>query len=328
MAKSELKKAFTFTNDYNEEKRNLYLREMCESVCRYIKTGVKNKQLEELIPIEDEFRKKYEKRFDTSKIVENIRNLEYNKSFNDFIAVIEDENGRKNEVLVQKFYGQIMEDVLTTIQQELEEIIRDTAYLSHMNVLYELYTREEKLKYEEEKFQKLSEKYQLMADIAELLSKQRRMELEDLRRSENVSYEDMRRLLSDCSEYFNIRTRNEKTEISLSPTGRKYIEYILNKEKTYSYEALNQLVYENCDSLMDALENSCEKGIKFELKLKEISADRERAIKHKYFRTWQAIMADKEEGYSINNIVLELEERAEDEESSYRISDVWYKNIY
>lgn len=55
---------------YEEGNREEYLKELGESVHKYINTGVKNQQLDELLTLQVEFRRRYQDRFNVAKVIE------------------------------------------------------------------------------------------------------------------------------------------------------------------------------------------------------------------------------------------------------------------
>ena len=65
------KKVPDLTSFYNndEEKRDQYVRELENAIQKYIKTGVKSKQLDEVWEVEQVFQIRYQERFDVQKLI-------------------------------------------------------------------------------------------------------------------------------------------------------------------------------------------------------------------------------------------------------------------
>lgn len=71
MRKAEFWKK-SYIDEKDEREKETYLKELGYSVHNYIKTGVKNRQLEAWSDLEEQFFQKYEERFVTEKIAEQI----------------------------------------------------------------------------------------------------------------------------------------------------------------------------------------------------------------------------------------------------------------
>lgn len=67
-------KGEVFRNSYmnDDDKKEVYLKELGDSLHNYIRTGVKNEQLDDLVELEEVFQERYEERFDIQKITEMI----------------------------------------------------------------------------------------------------------------------------------------------------------------------------------------------------------------------------------------------------------------
>ncbi len=331
MGKNEYAKK-TYIDEKNDCEKETYLRELGNSVHNYIKTGVKNQQLDDLIDLEEQFKQKYQLCFDTKKIAEQISEIskdnmieivwEYKEKM-DSLALSTD---KINQFQAVEVSDRIYQKVVEKVYDKLNEIMRDAAYLSHMNMLYELYEKEEQLRREEEEYDRISEKYQKMADVLKNLSKQRHMELEQLQEQTELSKRELEAILSRNSKYFNMRKKPESIQISLSPSGRKYYAHVMDSQEKFSREASNQLIYKNCDSLMEALENSYNKGIECELKLEKLSPEREWAIQSKYHIMAQKFISDQEDMYTAKIFEIRTEKESvykNNEKHRIRIPREW-----
>ena len=220
------------------------------------------------------------------------------------------------EVVIQSVYDNVID--------KLKKIIKDTAYLSHVNMLYELYEQEERLRREEAEYEKIAEQFQKMADITKSLIKERRMKIERLQQQVDISEKELDNLLDRYEKYFNIRKKKEGIQISLSPIGKKYYDYIMNSQQKYSRNTLEKLVYKNCDKLMESIENSYNRGLEFNLKLEELSPERDRAIQSKYHRLAKKFISEHEEIYTANAYIInEDKESVYNEKNRIRIPRQW-----
>ncbi|MDE6601494.1 MAG: hypothetical protein K2K90_04910 [Lachnospiraceae bacterium] len=333
MEKGELRKLNYLLDDEDDKKDN-YLKELGNAVHNYMKTGVKNKQLDDLAELEEKFQQKYQERLDIKEIADLISQSsqkKMNEIGKDYKWKIDAANNQENPEKVyinniEKVSELISKTVAEVIVDRLQKVIKDTAYLSHMNMLYELFEQEEQLRREEEEYERISKRYQKMADIAKTLSNQRRMEIELLQKKADVSQKELEELLSRNGKYFNVREKQNSVQISLSPAGRKYNEYIVNWQERYSKKAVDQLIYKNCSNLIEALENSYDSGIEFEPRLEQISSGMERALQSRYHRTMQKIISENEQVYTVKDYIIEENrerERINNEKNRIRIPREW-----
>lgn len=326
MGRSELQKNM-YGKYSDDEDKEIYLKELEKSIYTYIKTGVKNTQLDNLAELKEEFQKKYKERFNAGKIAKAISQLSaerishfekiYKPGFERGDIVCEK---KKQEIDVGQISDHIEKIVIEVAYDNLQEVIKDTAYLSHMNMLYELYEYEERLRKKEEEYKKGLEKFEKIDDILKCLGKVRRMQIKQLQKQVNISENKLQSLLIKNKKYFNIREKTKTIQISLSPEGRKYCEYVMNSQQNYSKSTLDQLVYKNCDRMMEVIENACDKKLEFDLKLEEISPEKDRALQVKCHRVMQKIIVATEEFYQYR---IEESEYRENEKNRIRIPREW-----
>ena len=69
---------------------------------------------------------------------------------------------------------------------------------------------------------------------------------------------------------FNIRNKKNVVKVSLSPKGKKFNNYFLNSSRNISNETYNELLYKNCNMLIESLENSCERKVVYQIKLEGV----------------------------------------------------------
>lgn len=322
MGKGESQRISYIIDKNDDYEKEIYLKELGASVHNYIKTGVKNSQLNDLAELEQAFQKRYEERFNVKKIADEISQSSKRKMVENGASYIQEMkknaestaiDGQTYRVNIEKVSNQVLEIMVEVLYDNLKKVIKDTAYMSHMNMLYELYEQEERLRREEAEYEKISEKYHKIADIAKNLSEERRMNIERLQKQADISEKDLTELVSRNKKFFNLREKKESVQISLSPSGKKYYDYVMNSQEKYSKGAINQLVYKNCDKLMTSLKNSYDRGIELELKLEEISSDKDRALQVKYHRIMQKFISENEEVYTAKGYIIR-----EEKESVYR----------
>lgn len=331
MRKSESRRISEIIDEYNDYDKEIYLKELGASVHNYIRTGVKNRQLDELLELEEVFQEKYEESFDIKEIANIISMSSKNKIgeiSKTYRKEIKNEMSKEKifEFNIEKASDHIMEMVIEVVHDKLQKILKDAAYLSHMNMLYELYEKEERLRREEAEYEKISEKFQKMADITKSLSREKRMKIEELQKQVNISEQELGGVLSQNKKYFNIREKQESIQVSLSPKGRKYCDYVMDSQEKYSKSTLNQLVYKNCDKLMESLENSYDKGIEFELRFEAVSPEKNRALQAKYHKIMKKIISENEEIYTTKCYIINEEKESvygDNEKNRIRIPRKW-----
>lgn len=330
MDRAEFQKHSMFNNDEDDERKDRYINELGESVHNYIRTGVKNSQLDELIELEEKFHKKYEERFELEKIVKAIKEAsqEKIKESNHLDGRGEQDIGQDDLIwqngLCQNFFENIFSSVAEVLRCKWEKVLKDAAYLSHVNMLYELYEQEEKLRREEQEFEEMSAKYQKLADISKKLGEKRRMELKELERRLEISEQELGYVIHRCEGYFNVRHAKDHYIISLSTIGRRYVEYISNNEKKYDKAVWDQLVYKNCNNIIDGFKKSYNSGIKCELRLDGISSEHKRVVRHNYFEALKDILDTEDIVYDMNDINEIAKRRGDlDGKCEIRFPDEW-----
>ena len=75
---------------------------------------------------------------------------------------------------------------------------------------------------------------------------------------------------------------------------------------------------------MESLENSYDRGLEFELKLEEISPEKDRAIQSKYRRLMKKFISENEEVYTVQGYIInEEKESVYNEKNRIRIPREW-----
>jgi len=329
MSKAELRKDFWNFSDEREKEK--YICESANALFGYIRTGAKNIRLEEMASLESEFNERYKVRMSEEAIREQISGF-INDSYRDYIknccmSAITSEQDRGETGLaemIKKMTEVVYRKTTEYIGDSLTKLINDTAYLSHMNMLYELYEKQENLRREEKEYKELSKRFSELAKIAELLSRAKRMELIQLREKMNLTEKQMDALLTKCNKFFNIRKKQQDVQVSLTADGRKFLEYCLNAEGGISNEKMNGLIYKNCDKLMNAIENSYSREVKHDLQLDGLNPDKEAAIKFKYNRLVDNLLDNK----WTDSYYYRKGKRSDNKRNEYRIPKEWDRGLF
>lgn len=189
MGKSELLGDYFLGKENGDSEKEDFLREFGESLRNFIKTGVENKQLEKLVAVKEKFQETFEKRFRIEEILVEISEISVKKTLE---LVKEKNSALENHGAVpsdgSEMLNCVSEEASKIISIELKNLlekefftsIRDMAYLSHANMLYELYRKETKIRREEKEFEEVSEKCIEMPMIVREINEERRVMLDAL----------------------------------------------------------------------------------------------------------------------------------------------------
>ena len=121
------KKVPDLTSFYNndEEKRDQYVRELENAIQKYIKTGVKSKQLDEVWEVEQVFQIRYQERFDVQKLITKTLKEEVKKELGNEQRLTQrgntDTTQRSTEV--EEAVNSVLAVMEKTLSNELPKII-------------------------------------------------------------------------------------------------------------------------------------------------------------------------------------------------------------
>lgn len=337
MAKVELWGNSFFGREDEDCEKEDFLREFGESLRNFIKTGVESKQLEKLVAVEEKFQETCEKRFQLKEIILQVSKTSAKKVF----ELMEKQNlSSKNlnlssldekEMLTcifQEISEKISIELINLFENSLFSLIKDMSYLSHVNMLYELYKKEAKIRREEKEFAKISEDCDKITEIVQEINRERRLTLEELEKKMDLNKLEMERILVSHKKYFNVYEKPRGIQVSLSPTGKKFCNYRKNVLQSYSNEAVEQLIYKNCDNLIEAVENYCEGGFASYVKFDNLSPEMERTLQNRYGCLVKKLKPDMDMDYILEKYIGLKKERIYNEISRFRIISEWGEEDY
>ena len=116
---------YSMLQDEDSEKKQEYVNELGRSVHSFIRTGVRNSQLDELEEIEEKFHKKYEERFDIGQVIDLIKKSSQEKmKKRENIDCRKKQEDRKSELIHlqhQISFQVVMESVTEVLEHSLEK---------------------------------------------------------------------------------------------------------------------------------------------------------------------------------------------------------------
>lgn len=326
MKRKERQRKYEQVDKYSIKEKERYLKDLENSLYNYIRVGVENKQLEELSELESEFQRRYDRLFEMNyimgEVLEDVSLPEEFKFLLESEQELKEESKQDEKAAIVEVLEAFNKELVEKLQDKWQKVIRDVAYMSHMNMIYNLYEKEKRQQKNERAYDKVTAKYNKLPTIVKSLSVNTRMSFTEICTQFDISEEDLDQLLVRENKYFNLRKKADGVHISLSPSGRKYNGYIISLEKGYSREKMEQLVYKNCNQMVEAIESSLNKGLEFELTLAELSPDRKRTLQYKYHNTVQKVLSDREESYRRLDYRI-IKEVRENEIFTCRIGENW-----
>lgn len=176
----------------NDQDKNEYIRDLSNSICTYVRTGNKNELLDNFLVYAVEIKHEIKQTFAKKENIDSPKQMEI----------------------------------------EWDSCMKKIMYLSHLNMLYEMYIQEMNLKEEQKKYIKASVEFPKLFKIATEINKQRRMLINKLKEQLSLSDEEFNYIATKYKMYFNFRKdkNGQIIQISLSPNGKNYLSYMYNKE--------------------------------------------------------------------------------------------------
>ena len=319
--KSRVPAMVTFEKD--DEEKDLVVRELEEAVHKYIKTGVKSKQLDKVVDIEVKFQKGYKGCFNVERLMQTITSESKKEVLKNaqLTAVSEGKSATRE---LDSIIDVVLEKVEPLLNYELDKMLNEVAYLSHINMLYEMYEKESKLRQEEQEYRKMVAQYESMEKIVKQLRESRRMEVRKLQEAVKAPTQVVYAAISENPKYFNIKERGDTYQISLSPAGRRISGHAIDATIMYSQETLDHLIYKNCYSAMEGLEktfsNKTGRVVEGNIKFEGVSPEKKRALQSKYHQVTRKVLEEDEEAYLMWNKLEGDDDYNEENKYKFKLS--------
>lgn len=306
-----------------DDEKDLVVRELEEAVHKYIKTGVKSKQLDKVVDIEVKFQKGYKGCFNVERLMQTITSESKKEVLkNAQLTAVSERKSATREL--DSIIDVVLEKVEPLLNYELDKMLNEVAYLSHINMLYEMYEKESKLRQEEQEYRKMVAQYESMEKIVKQLRESRRMEVRKLQEAVKAPTQVVYAAISENPKYFNIKERGDTYQISLSPAGRRISGHAIDATIMYSQETLDHLIYKNCYSAMEGLEktfsNKTGRVVEGNIKFEGVSSEKKRALQSKYHQVTRKVLEEDEEAYLMWNKLEGDDDYNEENKYKFKLS--------
>lgn len=306
-----------------DDEKDLVVRELEEAVHKYIKTGVKSKQLDKVVDIEVKFQKGYKGCFNVERLMQTITSESKKEVLkNAQLTAVSERKSATREL--DSIIDVVLEKVEPLLNYELDKMLNEVAYLSHINMLYEMYEKESKLRQEEQEYRKMVAQYESMEKIVKQLRESRRMEVRKLQEAVKAPTQVVYAAISENPKYFNIKERGDTYQISLSPAGRRISGHAIDATIMYSQETLDHLIYKNCYSAMEGLEktfsNKTGRVVEGNIKFEGVSPEKNRALQSKYHQVTRKVLEEDEEAYLMWNKLEGDDDYNEENKYKFKLS--------
>lgn len=306
-----------------DDEKDLVVRELEEAVHKYIKTGVKSKQLDKVVDIEVKFQKGYKGCFNVERLMQTITSESKKEVLkNAQLTAVSERKSATREL--DSIIDVVLEKVEPLLNYELDKMLNEVAYLSHINMLYEMYEKESKLRQEEQEYRKMVAQYESMEKIVKQLRESRRMEVRKLQEAVKAPAQVVYAAISENPKYFNIKERGDTYQISLSPAGRRISGHAIDATIMYSQETLDHLIYKNCYSAMEGLEktfsNKTGRVVEGNIKFEGVSPEKKRALQSKYHQVTRKVLEEDEEAYLMWNKLEGDDDYNEENKYKFKLS--------
>lgn len=215
----------------NENILNESIDELSDAVLQYVKTGFRNNSL--------------------IKFSDNHTNLDalYRSCIKRNINYqIEEDN--KKEMVNNNFFKGTLGETKTLSGQ-----FKGLAYLSYLESIYNLYSREKANRSQWKEFDLWENDEELYKTIDEI--KYNNIEINLLKRklkNKNSEIVDVNKKFEKNCEFFQFTTKNNICNVALSSKGKSFYDYLNNKKKEYSGNEVEDILYAYTDFLLDLIE--------------------------------------------------------------------------
>lgn len=276
------------------------LQELKENISNYIRTGEKNRQLEDAEKEIGKYQNKLKEALEAKNLSKTLLNILKTIDRHDYIIPLDCPNN-------------IIIEVTTAIQSQFDII----SVLSQFIMLVSMSKAETAMRKMHKEYDRMSCQYPELVPITWRLYKHPYTSLKQL--SDNLGFEQhvVDTTIQECEILFNIRSfENNMHFISLSTQGYEYVKYLPTKEKKYTKQEIDAAVFTNITGVLDALQ----KNTFFKPKIDD--ADLTRIILHNYTKARKTLYNssrfhnwDIDQEYILNKDLI-----TEEEEEYYGIN--------
>ncbi len=169
-------------------------------------------------------------------------------------------------------------------------------------MLQSIFEKKELEFHKHEYYENLLFKYKNLSKIIELLDEKDNIAVEDLKEEVPVHKDNIINIVDNLNCLFNVRSFMQKQIISLSPEGYKLQNYIKSrKEKVYSKEDMEKIVYKNSRRLIQSFDNNLQDSIE-PLTVISLSDKRNKMLSFEYKRVCKKLQKDVSLVFDIDKV--------------------------
>lgn len=243
----------------NEEDKSEYILDLSHSIQEYVKSGIKNDILNNFQKYASEIKCELTKAIDEhAKLVNNLG----------------------NEICDQIARNNFTRETIEQFQQKVDGSMKKVIYLSHLNILSELYISEMEYREEQEDFERITKEFPKLLKIAADIDAKRRVSGNELIEQFNLSDNEYNAITVNCKSYFNLHRgrNNEIRQVTLSPKGRTYLKCMKDARHSYTQSQVDALVTKNCEVVINVIPVSLVKGMPQRICFSGVTPQTERSI--------------------------------------------------
>lgn len=251
-----------FLRPDNEEEKSEYIRDLSKCVQEYVKTGNQGDLLINFQKYISEIKSELTKaRDENAQMLANLK-----------------------ETLKQSGNNVFEEEMLIQFQKKLSDNMKKIMYLSHLNMLADLYLKELELREEQHNYIKATNEFPKLLKITTEINKVRRLNGNIVKERCELSEFECNLIRGKYQSYFNIRKTPDDAmgQVSLSPNGKKYLKCMNDTQFTYTQSQVERLVEKNCEAVIKSISVSIVNAIPQRVGFSGITPATERSLQFAY----------------------------------------------
>lgn len=282
----------------NDQEKNEYINDMVNAVHAYISSDQESALMQNFVLHTDEIRRRYDYLISLCEIQKQFEQLR--KSFEEFQSSTRGSEKEEND------FSKLIDEM----ESKIEEQFYSTVSFSRLNTLCEVYEKEEKKRRDRSEYQNLAAENPMLTEIALAVDKKRRVKYKEIKDEFKLSDPEMKKILKDGRNYFNLaKDKNHNIiSISLNYRGKQYIRCVSSEARMVSQSKVDEIVVSNCESIILSMKASVIKEIPHDVKIVGVSPSSQRKVCHIYRQNVSELIKARSETYGYD-IVYDIGHR-------------------